>query len=90
MGSKVIDDMQIINLYKAKIKNNLLISDVFMYIFNNAYTIPLFTTTNKFVSTIDDVTNQSHFTSKNYITQLLIEHKKNNLKNIKGGDTFLM
>lgn len=89
-SNKVIDEMQISNQFKTKIKNNLLISDVFMYIFSNAYTIPLFTTTNKFESTIDDVTKQYHFISKNYITQLLIEQKKNNLKNIKGGHTFLM
>lgn len=89
--NKVIDEMQIINPAKMKIKKNyLLISDVFMYIFSNAYTIPLFTTTNKFESTIDRVTNPHHIISKNYITQLLIEHQKNNLKNINGRGRYLM
>lgn len=63
---------------------------MFIYLFNNAYTIPLFTTTNKFESTIDDVTNPSHFKSTNYITQLLIEHQKKQFENIKRRHTYLM
>ena len=60
------------------------IADVFMYAFNNAYTIPLFTTSNLFNSSISVKTKNSHTSSKEAITKLLIEYNNKKRMNNRG------
>ena len=79
-NDKNIENPKMINFFK----NAFLIADVFMYAFNNAYTIPLFTTSNLFNSSISVKTKNSHTSSKEAITKLLIEYNNKKRMNNRG------